>query len=70
MASAARENSPVAVVKQNLTAMAPEFRAALPAHVTVEKFTRVAQTAILSNPNLMRADRASLFGSIDRKSVV
>ncbi|ABD27135.1 rect protein [Novosphingobium aromaticivorans DSM 12444] len=66
MASAARENSPVAVVKQNLTAMAPEFRAALPAHVTVEKFTRVAQTAILSNPNLMRADRASLFGSITK----
>lgn len=66
MASAARENSPVAVVKQNLSAMAPEFRAALPAHVTVEKFTRVAQTAILSNPNLMRADRASLFGSITK----
>lgn len=66
MASATRENGPVAVVKQNLSAMAPEFRAALPAHVTVEKFTRVAQTAILSNPNLMRADRASLFGSITK----
>lgn len=65
MATQARDN-PVAVFKQNLTAMAPEFRAALPAHVTVEKFTRVAQTAILSNPNLMNADRKSLFGSITK----
>lgn len=64
MASAA--NNPVAVIKQNLSVMAPEFKAALPAHVTVEKFTRVAQTAILSNPELMQADRASLFGAITK----
>lgn len=66
MATQPRDNSPVAVIKQNLSVMAPEFKAALPAHVTVEKFTRVAQTAILSNPDLMRADRASLFGSITK----
>lgn len=64
MATAA--NNPVAVIRQNLTAMAPEFRAALPAHVPVEKFTRVAMTAIQNNPDLQGADRRSLFGAIVR----
>lgn len=66
MATQPRDNSPVAVIKQKLSVMAPEFKAALPAHVTVEKFSRVAQTAILSNPDLMQADRASLFGAITK----
>jgi recombination protein RecT len=61
-----RDTSPVAVIRQNLTAMAPQFQAALPAHITVEKFTRVAMTAIQNNPDLANADRNSLFGSIVR----
>lgn len=63
---AERRDNPVAVIRQNLTAMAPEFRAALPAHVPVEKFTRVAMTAIQNNPDLQNADRRSLFGAIVR----
>lgn len=63
---AARDNSPVAVIRQNLQQMAPQFKAALPAHITVEKFTRVAMTAIQNNPDLANADRNSLFGSIVR----
>jgi recombination protein RecT len=51
-ALAERRADPIAVVRQNLTAMAPEFQAALPAHITVEKFTRVAMTAIQNNPDL------------------
>lgn len=62
MATAA--NNPVAVIRQNLEVMAPQFKAALPAHVTVEKFSRVAMTAIQSNPQLQNADRASLFGAV------
>ena len=58
--------NPVAVIRQNLTQMAPEFRAALPAHVSVEKFSRVAMTAIQANPQLQDADRRSLFGAIVR----
>jgi recombination protein RecT len=58
--------SPVAVIRQNLEVMAPQFKAALPAHVTVEKFSRVAMTAIQQNPALQNADRASLFGAIVR----
>lgn len=59
----APNNNPIAVIRQNLTAMQPEFKAALPAHVPVEKFSRVAMTAIQSNPDLMDADRRSLFGA-------
>lgn len=58
--------NPVAVIRQNLEQMAPQFKAALPAHITVEKFTRVAMTAIQNNPDLANADRTSLFGSIVR----
>jgi len=61
-----RDNSPVAVIRQNLTAMAPQFQAALPKHISVDKFTRVAMTAIQNNPDLANADRNSLFGSIVR----
>jgi recombination protein RecT len=58
--------SPIAVVRQNLTQMAPQFEAALPKHITVEKFTRVALTAIQNNPDLPRRTARSLFGSIVR----
>jgi recombination protein RecT len=66
MATQLAERSPVAVIRQNLAALAPEFKAALPDHVSVEKFTRVAMTAIQNNPDLQRADRSSLFGAIVR----
>lgn len=63
---AERRDNPVAVIRQNLNAMAPEFAAALPAHISVEKFTRVAMTAIQNNPDLQNAERRSLFGAIVR----
>ena len=63
---AERRDNPVAIIRQNLEQMAPQFKAALPAHITVEKFSRVAMTAIQNNPDLQNADRASLFGSIVR----
>jgi recombination protein RecT len=58
--------NPVAVIRQNLTAMEPEFKAALPPHIPVEKFKRVALTAIQNTPALVNADRRSLFGSFVR----
>jgi recombination protein RecT len=63
---ASQPSNPVAVIRQNLAAMAPEFKAALPAHVSVEKFSRVAMTAIQNNPALQNADRRSLFGAVVR----
>jgi len=63
---AERRENPLVVIRQSLERMAPEFKAALPAHVTVERFTRVAQTAIQNNPDLLNVDRKSLFGAIVR----
>lgn len=39
----------------------PQFTAALPSHITVEKFQRVLVTAVNRNPDLAKADRRSLF---------
>jgi recombination protein RecT len=61
-----RRANPVTVIHQNLDQMAPELAKALPAHVSPEKFVRVAKTAIINNPDLQNADRASLFGAIGR----
>lgn len=61
-----RNVTPIEGIRQQLGTMAPEFRAALPAHVTVEKFTRVAMTAIQNTPELVNVDRRSLFGAIVR----
>lgn len=68
MASQPAEPSanPVAVIRQNLTAMEPEFKAALPPHIPVEKFARVAMTAIQQTPALVTADRRALFGAFVR----
>lgn len=54
---------PADEVKMNLERMSPQFKAALPSHIPVEKFVRIAQTAILSNPNLLKSDRASLYSA-------
>jgi recombination protein RecT len=51
-------------VKALLEKAAPEFKAALPAHIPPERFRRVAQTALLQSPDLMRADRASLMRAL------
>ena len=61
-----RPASPIQVLRDNLTQMQPELKMALPAHVTVEKFSRVAMTAIQNNPDLLNCDRKSLFGAIVR----
>lgn len=66
LATTERRADPVTVIQQNLQNMAPQFKAALPAHISVEKFTRVALTAIRLTPALQNAERNSLFGSIVR----
>lgn len=58
--------APVDVIRRELTAMQPQFKAALPSHVSAEKFGRVAMTAIQTNPDLLRADKRTLFGSFVR----
>lgn len=63
---AEKPNNPVAIIRDQMGNLAPELKAALPAHVTVEKFSRVAMTAIQNDPNLLQADRRSLFGAVVR----
>lgn len=53
-------------LRQAIEKMAPEFKMALPAHVTPEKFIRVAMTAINSNPDLRAADHTSLFSAVTK----
>lgn len=50
-------------IKNTLVAMTPQFKAALPAHIPVDRFIRVAQTAILTNPDIMGCERNSLFAA-------
>lgn len=57
---------PIDEVRSALTKMQPEFKAALPSHVSIEKFQRVMLTAVQQNANLLTADRRSLYGAAMR----
>lgn len=43
--------------------MESAFKAALPPHITAEKFMRIVLTAIQRNPKILEADRKSIFQS-------
>lgn len=55
--------TPVTEIRGTLDKMAPQFKAALPAHVPVEKFVRVVMTSIQTTPALLNADRNTLFAA-------
>lgn len=57
---------PIDELRGNLTRMNPQFKSALPSHVSVEKFQRVLLTAVQQNEVLLGADRASLYGAAMR----
>lgn len=50
-------------VRNDITKMQPQFKAALPSHVSVEKFQRVLITAVQQTPALLNADRRSLYAA-------
>jgi recombination protein RecT len=50
-------------LKGTIQKMQPQFKAALPKHVSAEKFSRVLMTAVSTNPTLAQADRPSLFAA-------
>jgi len=59
--------NPVAVARMELGRMESEFARALPAHIPVERFTRVVMTAIQNNPDLaIKCDRRSLWNAAMR----
>ncbi|MFN3891952.1 MAG: recombinase RecT [Beijerinckiaceae bacterium] len=55
------QKSPVQEFRGQFDKMSGEIAAALPPHIPVERFMRVVLTAVNSNPDLLRADRRSLF---------
>jgi recombination protein RecT len=64
-----RRDNPVAVFRQNLDRMADQLKMALPSHISVEKFQRVATTAVQTNPTLLdstKVDRTSLFAALTK----
>lgn len=57
---------PINEVRNALEKMTPQFAAALPPHVDVKRFMRVTMTALQQNPDLLNADRSSLYGACMR----
>ncbi len=56
----------VSEIRHNLETLRPQFAMALPRHIDAQKFERVAMTAINANPDLLAADRKTLFGACMR----
>ena len=55
--------SPVDDLKNQIQIMKPQLKAALPPHIDVDKFARVVMTAIVTSPDLAKAQRQSFFGA-------
>lgn len=58
-----RQLAPIQQFRQDLERMTPEFQSALPAHIPVERFRRVAQTAVTRSPELLKSDPKALLGA-------
>lgn len=56
-----RSETPAAVFRNQFERMSSEISAALPPHIPAERFMRVVLTAVNGNPDLLKADRKSLF---------
>jgi recombination protein RecT len=54
---------PIDALRTNLDRMGGEFKKVLPAHISSDKFARVIMTTIQGNPELLAADRNSLFSA-------
>jgi recombination protein RecT len=66
-----RRADPVTVFRQTISqpGMRQQIKMALPAHISVEKFERVATTAVQTNPDLLnpqKVESRSLFGALVR----
>ena len=57
------ELTPIEAMRGTLVKMQPEFQAALPPQIPVEKFIRTTLTAVQMQPELLGADRRSLLGA-------
>lgn len=55
--------NPVVKFRDEIVRMTPEFANALPSHIKPEKFQRVLMTVVQQTPDLLKADRRSLFAA-------
>lgn len=60
------ENKQLPTIRDELERMGPEFEKALPRHIPVERFKRVLMTAISMNPDLVYAERRTLWSAAMR----
>ena len=61
-----RELSPAAEVQSRIAEMGNQLKSVLPSHIDTAKFQRVAMTAIQADPDLLNADRASLYTALTK----
>lgn len=59
----AKPPQPLVKLREQFESREDSFKSALPAHIPVERFLRVILTATQRNPDLVAADRQSLFNS-------
>lgn len=55
--------TPAQAIRNDLSRMKDQFKAALPNHISVDKFIRTVQTAVLTSPQLVLASKQTLFAS-------
>lgn len=60
---------PLTILRSELVKMQPEFAAALPRHISVERFARTVMTAIMGNLDLVNCDRRSLWNAAMRAAM-
>lgn len=65
-AVAPRQGNPLVQIREQIDNREGEFKAALPAHIPVERFVRVLTTAVQNNPKLMTLERRSFFNAAMR----
>jgi recombination protein RecT len=58
-----RDLKPIDEFRGGLNRMDEQLGMALPRHVDVDRFKRIAVTAVQQNPDLLKANRSSLFGA-------
>lgn len=62
-APVANQLAPIDAIRVGLEKMTPNLSVALPKHIPVERFKRVILTALNLTPDLLNADRRSLFNA-------
>ena len=61
-----RDVAPIDAVQKRIGQMGAQLKSVLPSHIDTAKFQRVAMTAIHADPDLLNADRQSLYTALTK----